>query len=81
MSEIPPRKCPNCNAALEHATGIAHKDEPKAGDVGVCLSCTVVLVFNEDLTTRTITAAEYNKLHWAIKQVVRQTVKSIQAKG
>ena len=43
--------CPRCNTRLDGATP-AHSDEqilPKAGDISMCLSCGVVLQFNEAL--------------------------------
>ena len=45
---VPKANCPNCGHGLEQVTAIGHGQEPKAGDVTVCINCAEILRFNSD---------------------------------
>lgn len=60
MTEIetfrtPKRAAPCCGKVLDAATGT---DRPSPADVSVCFECGSLLVFNDDLTLRILTAPE-----------------------
>lgn len=53
--------CPNCGRENDTASS-PEGFTPSPGDVSVCLGCAATLVFNEDFSTRAMTAAEWHAL-------------------
>lgn len=41
--------CPSCRHTLPLACGIDHEDEPKPGDLTLCIRCAAYLQFDDDL--------------------------------
>ena len=45
-------KCPECEEVLDGCSGVNHNNQPKSGDVTICIKCTNIAVFGNDLTLR-----------------------------
>lgn len=58
----PAARCPACLKTLDGATDPFGGLTPAAGDLSVCLYCTVRLIFNTDLTLRVLRDDEYAAL-------------------
>ena len=56
--QLPPCLCPNCGKLLDAATDVDGDSSPSEGDYSFCLDCAVPLMFNKDLTVRSLTALE-----------------------
>jgi len=56
---IPQSACPGCGAPMEFATASEGAPTPKAGDPGICVGCGTLVVFDERLCKRRMTAAEF----------------------
>ena len=54
--------CPKCGATLDAASGISGARHPKPGDMSICLYCAVVLVYEDAMTSRLMTAEEFMAL-------------------
>ena len=48
----PPSLCPYCGNLLDAASNVYARRAPRGGDWTVCLHCTKVLIFCDDLTVR-----------------------------
>jgi len=59
---LPEDRCPMCDCRIE-AASTPGKASPHPGDVSVCISCTSVLVFNDDLRLREMSRDEFANLH------------------
>lgn len=44
--------CPTCGKELDVVAPLGHRFAPKAGDATVCLHCSSVLTFDEELTCK-----------------------------
>lgn len=56
---LPPDACPWCGAAQDAASAMVGKIRaPMPGDMGVCISCSQVTFYNDDLSMRRATARE-----------------------
>lgn len=51
--------CPVCSSKVNAATG---KAPPKEGDLSVCFVCCALLIFNRDMTIRSISDVELKDL-------------------
>jgi hypothetical protein len=61
--KVPSSACPACKYVNDRATSL--EDEslvPKAGDLSVCLNCGEIMIFNDDLTTRSVTLNDLAEL-------------------
>jgi hypothetical protein len=55
--------CPKCGYNLGDHTCVTEEDAtPVAGDVGICLECKTILVYNDDLSQREPTAEEIESM-------------------
>ena len=70
VTPMPPMKCPACGRIMT-ASGESPFDPagteprphgPQPGDTTICAYCLVILVFNDDLTIRRMTAEEWKAL-------------------
>lgn len=43
-----PATCPWCGRVNDSATGLNHNKRPKPGDVGVCIGCAELVVYEHD---------------------------------
>lgn len=59
----PDRRCPKCGHLCNAATSIGHENSPKEGAITVCIECATVLIFDERLTMRTPTEAEWEEIN------------------
>ena len=55
---LPKCKCPKCGDLLDAATDMFGGDQPKPGDITVCLHCGHVMAFTELLVLRELTDDE-----------------------
>jgi len=55
---VPAVGCPVCGKQLDRARAISTRG-PKPGDLSLCIYCTAVLRFNNDLTLRECTDEEF----------------------
>ena len=51
-TRVPDHRCPVCRAELSAASSIAPDEVPEPGDWTVCIACTVILIFNPEMTVR-----------------------------
>jgi len=58
----PAGRCPACLKTLDGATHPSGNSLPTSGDVSVCAYCSAPLIFNDDLTLRTLTIFDYAAL-------------------
>ena len=50
-TRTPPSRCPGCFYLIDAASA-RHQHKPKPNDIGICASCGMFFVFNQDLTVR-----------------------------
>lgn len=56
---VRPSNCPTCGTRLEAATFVGDDNRaPEPGDVTICIGCTAILRFTEDLSLRILPADE-----------------------
>lgn len=61
--KLKPSMCPSCGYFMDAASpALERKISPKANDVSMCLSCGAVLVFDQDLSLRSMTEDEKSAL-------------------
>ena len=66
ISGNPP--CPKCGMIADAATSVEAGDHsPSLGDVGVCIQCGSVNIYNEDLSLRAATPEEIARFPAGIK--------------
>ena len=51
-------KCPECGKRLDGCSGVNHNRQPKVGDVTICIKCTEIAVFGNNLKLRKPTKKE-----------------------
>lgn len=66
-SEIPHSPCPECGHVIEYATG---DGKPRPIDWCVCLECTAILRFTDDLGLRSTTLLERSNAPEELTRVV-----------
>lgn len=55
--------CPKCNSKIDSISDSSNKDlTPMPGDLSICFNCACILILKEDLTVRSITKDELDKL-------------------
>lgn len=54
--------CPSCNILLDGASQLNGDNMPNPGDVGVCVYCSNVHVFDDDLSMRKPTPEEESEI-------------------
>jgi hypothetical protein len=58
-SHVPPSSCPNCGKVLDMAMGIEKGDHrPEPGCISVCMACSHISVFGDDMMLRNPTSEE-----------------------
>jgi len=64
--------CPVCSSELDRATeaGSVDGDAPKSGDISVCLYCSSVLIFKDDLGIRLVKQEEIDGWDVEIKRLL-----------
>lgn len=62
--------CPYCGAPNDAATSL-ESGTPNPGDVSICLFCTSILVFADDLRQRVMTPQEWDELDEADREKIR----------
>lgn len=66
---VPDQHCPDCNALLDRASGMA---APKPGDLSVCAYCGAMLVFDQSLVQRALSEADFAALPEDNQRVMRE---------
>lgn len=62
----PDSPCPYCGYVTDRSSNLSHPDDeqprpPRPGDVGLCLSCGGVAVFDDDMRLREPTPVEHGR--------------------
>ena len=72
-SRVPVSRCPDCGYAMDAASPVSGNadEEPRPGDLSVCLDCGAVLVFTNELGMRVATLREMNEAPPNLLRVVR----------
>lgn len=69
--KLKPSLCPRCGYMTDMASHPTDPTaRPKDGDFSVCLSCGGLLMFNEDLTLREVSKADFELLSPQHKQIL-----------
>ena len=75
--------CPACNGVIDAATDSSREQIPEKDDYSICLKCSVVLRFNEDLSSRLATKKEIKNepLHvkiqiMRIQEIIQDIIKN-----
>ena len=67
-----PCLCPVCGTMLDAATNTTGRGPPRPGDLTMCLSCDVLMIFAEDLTVRGLTVEEFKAIDTAtLERILR----------
>ena len=48
--KVPECECPVCGYVMDMATGVNNTGGPVEGDISICMKCSTLLVFQEDLS-------------------------------
>lgn len=57
-TRLPASSCPRCLRDLDGATSVAHEGRPDPGDVTMCIYCSGLAIFGDDLRLRNPTKEE-----------------------
>lgn len=63
---FPESKCPSCGGSASAATSMGHEHLPDPGDWTVCLSCSALGIFGDNLSIRLPEPGEFEALPRAI---------------
>jgi len=66
-----PDRCPECGHLLDAATNTEGPGAPGPGDFSVCISCTAILVFDEQRRLRLPTRSEREDMPDEVLRVVK----------
>lgn len=61
-SKLPYTICTNCAKVLDGASSIVGDHTPSPGDITVCIYCSHLMAYADDLTLREMTDAEMNEI-------------------
>jgi hypothetical protein len=50
--------CLNCGVAVDSATSVGHKRSPKEGSIAICLVCSHIMAYDENIKLRELTDDE-----------------------
>lgn len=64
--------CPACKTKLSAASGPYGLQQPRPGDLSLCLKCLAWLRFNQDMTMRLLTLSEIELLDDGTKQLLNK---------
>ena len=56
--EVPGAHCPNCGKWVDGATGVSADARPSPGDISICIYCSHLSAYADDLTLRHLTDEE-----------------------
>lgn len=54
--------CPNCGAALNAAISLDEGPSPEPGDIGICVKCRDLHIFDDNLDRRAVTEADLDDM-------------------
>lgn len=70
--EIPKTCCPECGKEIDRASSLDNEAEkPKPNDLSICLDCTSVSYYQEDLSLKLLPKEEYDNLPNDLKSQVK----------
>jgi hypothetical protein len=72
--------CPKCNTQLNGASDPIGEAVPKPGDLSVCIYCAELLVFNTDMTLRSLAFKEMLELPDAVQANLQRFRAAIRAR-
>lgn len=62
INEMPTCNCPYCGHEFNRASSLTSKDRPSPGDLTLCIKCSLVMAFDDDLRVRPLNADELKSL-------------------
>lgn len=70
--KLPPIRCPFCGSLCDGATNaqVGQSNPPDSGDITMCIVCSGVCVYTDDLTLRKMNAGDYATLPDALKNIL-----------
>jgi hypothetical protein len=77
-TRVPESRCPFCDAKLDGASSFEGA-VPSPGDASVCVLCASALVFQDDLTVRMMTPAEWAELPDGFKDEIRLMQRAVRS--
>jgi hypothetical protein len=64
----PKNNCPVCGASLDAATDFKPESQgPSIGDISICIHCTTILKFDENMHTKLVTQEEFEAFPDSVK--------------
>lgn len=78
-SRVPEQKCPDCGAAVDAATPLDGESIPKEGSAAICLYCSGVAIYDENLSLRQPTPEE--QLEIASDVEIIRAIQVVRGKG
>jgi len=74
----PITRCPGCSYKIDSASALdGSKVRPRPGDLSLCFHCSLVLMFEEDLTVREATIDEIAELPTEMRALLAKASLSI----
>lgn len=61
-TRLPETKCLNCGHKLDAASSIKHDNAPKPGDVTLCIECSHIMIFTQDMGLRNLSSEEMDEI-------------------
>lgn len=62
INEMPTCNCPYCGHEFNRASSLTDKSKPSPGDLTLCIKCSLVMAFDDDLRVRPLNAGELKDL-------------------
>jgi hypothetical protein len=71
--------CPYCGHKFDRVSGITEERQPRPGDLTLCIQCSLVMAFADDLRVRALNAEELEYLltEPGFKEVIARTAAAI----
>lgn len=65
--------CPRCGTLLDSDICLDDNSRPAPGDLGLCLSCGLAMIYQADLSRRAATEAELQSLPRALRRRLKRS--------
>jgi len=76
------RLCPACGYVIDAAAAATAPRPPRAGDIGICLSCAAILILDDDgLPDRLASPTDLDRLRTEALEQAREAVDFIRSRG
>ena len=78
---LPQSKCPTCGYEMDSATGTTHDEDPRPGDLTVCLNCGEMLQFNDIMVAKSLPVGLLDQLPSETREELFRAVNLIRKRG